>query len=469
VRYLLTPILGDANPYQPAWIAVVFCSWYCELWGSILGVALSALGVSYFILPPIHSFMIHNRSQQFGMVGFLIFAAAVIALGQSSRSGSTSRSRLAAIVDSSNDAIISKNLDGVITSWNRAAEHLFGWTAAEVVGKSITIIIPHELHDQEIEILRRLKNGERIEHLETIRQKKSGEQIEVALTISPVRGPLGTVVGASKIARNISERKQAEAKLKAAFDHLEERVEARTAELWENNKELMRQGETVRELSGHLLQNQDKERRRIARELHDSVGQLLAAANMMVSKVSRKTRELSPEVNADVEEASGFIEQAITEIRTISHLLHPPLLDEIGLESAIQCFAQGFGQRSKIDVSLVISPGFERLSHDHELALFRVVQECLTNIHRHSESKTAKICLSQTDSCVRCEISDEGKGMPQDQLSASRTMGVGLRGMSERVGQLGGMLQIRSNGIGTTVTVSLPVTRTSQESMTATS
>jgi len=468
VRYLLTPILGEANFYHTAWIAVFFCSWYCGLGPSVFCTVLCALGISYFFLPPVHSFMIHDRSQVYGMLGFLVFSVAVIALGESSRRGSSSRALLAAIVDSSDDAIISKNLEGVITSWNRAAEHLFGWTAAEVVGKPITIIIPPELHVQETEILRRLKNGERIEHLETIRQKKSGERIEVALTISPVIGPLGAVVGGSKIAHDITERRKVEAKLKAAYDHLEERVEARTAELWENNKELMKQAETVRELSGHLLQNQDEERRRIARELHDSVGQLLAAANMMVSKVSRKTRGLSSEVNADVEEASGFIEQAITEIRTISHLLHPPLLEEIGLESAIQCFAQGFGQRSKIDVSLVISPGFERLSHDHELALFRVVQECLTNIHRHSDSKTAKICLSQTDSCVRCEISDEGKGMPQEQRSASTTMGVGLRGMSERIRQLGGMLQIRSNGRGTAVTVSLPVTRTSEESMTAT-
>src|SRR5215469_15736357 len=158
---------------------------------------------------------------------------------------------LAAIVDSSEDAIISKSLDGVISSWNPAAERMFGWTAEEAVGQPITTIIPAELHDQEVEIIKRLRAGERIEHLETIRQKKSGEQIEVALTISPIRDGTGTVVGASKIARDITERKQIEAKLKAANDRLEERVQQRTAELWEKNAELVEQEKTVREISAH--------------------------------------------------------------------------------------------------------------------------------------------------------------------------------------------------------------------------
>jgi PAS domain S-box-containing protein len=374
---------------------------------------------------------------------------------------------LASIVDSSEDAIISKSLDGIIRSWNPAAERMFGWTADEAIGQPITIIIPSELLDQEVEILKRLRLGERIEHLETVRKKKTGEQIEVSLTISPIRNGTGTVVGASKIARDITERKQAESRLKAAKDHLEERVRERTAELWEKNAELVKQAETVRELSNRLLQLQDTERRRIARELHDSVGQLLAAASMTVSKLSKLRQELAPEVNRGVKEIAGLVEQASREIRTVSHLLHPPLLDEVGLESAVREFIDGFAQRSKIDVSLVVSPGFERLSQDCELAIFRVVQECLTNIHRHAGSKTAKILLARKDGLVHCEISDQGRGMPNGQqlaLNSSATLGVGLRGMMERVSQLGGILKIHSNGKGTTVAVELPVTRTVQES-----
>jgi PAS domain S-box-containing protein len=462
LRYLLTPLIAETNPYHTAWIAVVFCAWYFGVGPSIVASLLCLVGI-YSVFP----WLVQDHSQLYSALGFLVLSAAIVALGESSRRGTSSRALLAAIVNSSNDAVISKNLDGIITSWNRAAEQLFGWSASEAVGQSITIIIPPELHDQEVEILRRLRNGERIEHLETVRRKKSGEQIEVALTISPVIGPSGTVLGASKIARDITERKQVEARLKAAYDHLEERVKERTAELWDKNAELVKQAETVRELSGRLLQTQDEERRRIARELHDSVGQLLAAASMTVSKISRQQGKLSPEINRCMEEISGLVEQASTEIRTISHLLHPPLLDEVGLESAIRCFIEGFAQRSEIKVSFAMSAGFERLSRDCELTIFRVVQECLTNIHRHSGSRTANIHLSQNDGLVHCKISDEGKGIPHDKqlaFASSTTMGVGLRGMRERVNQLGGVLQIHSNGEGTGVAVSLPVIRNVQES-----
>jgi PAS domain S-box-containing protein len=337
---------------------------------------------------------------------------------------------------------------------------MFGWTADEAVGQPITIIIPTELHEQEVEIIKGLRAGERIEQLETVGKKKSGEPIEVSLTISPIRDDTGTLLGASKIARDITGRRQTEAKLKAAYDHLEERVQERTVQLWEDNAELVKQKKTVRELSGPLLQLQDAERRRIARELHDSVGQLLAAVSMAVSRVSRAGNELSPEVNKTVKEIAGLVEQASGEIRAMSHLLHPPLLDELGLDSAVRELIEGFAQRSNIDVSLVVSPGFERLSQDHEIAIFRVVQECLTNIHRHSGSTTAKILLSRQDGLVRCEISDQGKGMPdihQLGLNSSAIIGVGLRGMRERVRQLGGILKIHSNSEGTTVAIELPV------------
>jgi PAS domain S-box-containing protein len=373
---------------------------------------------------------------------------------------------LAAIVDSSDDAIISKSLDGIIRSWNRSAQRMFGWTADEAVGQPITIIVPSEMFDEEIEILKRLRAGEQIVHLETVRKKKSGEQIGVSLTISPIRDSMGMVVGASKIARDITERKNAEAKLKVAYDHLEERVQERTAELWENNKQLMKQAETVRELSGHLLQSQDEERRRIARELHDSVGQLLAAVSMTVAKVSNAKHELNPEVNKNVREIADLVEQALKEIRTVSHLLHPPLLDEVGLEFGLRDFITGFAQRSKIEVSFIVSPAFERLSQDYEIAIFRVVQECLTNIHRHSGSKTAKIQLLRKDGRVRCEVSDQGRGMPDGQklaINPSTKMGVGLRGMRERVSQLGGILEVHSSGKGTMVAVELPVTRSVEE------
>lgn len=229
----------------------------------------------------------------------------------------------------------------------------------------------------------------------------------------------------------------------------------------------MKQTATVRQLSGRLLRIQDEERRKIARELHDSVGQLLAGASMTMSKISRQKRKLSPEINDCVEEISGLVKQAITEIRVLSHLLHPPLLDEVGLESAIRCYIEGFTQRSNIKIGFGMSAELGRLSDEYELTIFRIVQECLTNIHRHSGSQTANIHLSEKDGFVQCEISDKGKGIPQDkqpEFASSTTMGVGLRGMRERVNQLGGVLEIHSNGDGTTIVVALPIIRNVQES-----
>jgi PAS domain S-box-containing protein len=364
----------------------------------------------------------------------------------------------AAIVESSDDAIISKNLNGVIVSWNAGAQRIFGWSAGEVIGKSITVIIPRELQDEESVILSRLKAGERIDHFETVRQTKSGVRLNVSLTISPVRDSSGKIIGASKIARDITDRKRMEAQLKSAQIEIETRVRERTAELSQKNEQLIMQAEVVRELSARLLKLQDEERRRISRELHDSAGQLLSAINMNIAKVKSEKEKLSPEAQRSVEENVGLVEQALREIRTMSHLLHPPLLDEVGLESGIREFIEGFSRRSKIDVDLTIDPGFDRLSPELEITIFRVVQECLTNVHRHSGSKTALVRLSRKHRCIHLEVSDEGKGMPLYQsLESPGTLGVGVRGMRERVRQLGGALEINSIGRGTTVTAILPI------------
>lgn len=459
-RHLLSPLFGETNAYHTVWVAIVFCSWYCGLGPSIFCALICALGVDYFFLPPVGSFKIIDRSELYGMLGFLAFSSVIIALGESNRRGASSRSLLAAIVDSSDDAIISKNLDGVITSWNHGAQRIFGWTSQEAVGQPITLITPPELHDQEIDILTRVAGGERIDHFETFRMTKLGKRVDVALTISPVRGQGRRIVGASKIARDITERKLVEEQLRAARDHLEQRVAERTVELQEKNVELVKQTEIVRDLSARLLQLQDEERRRIARELHDSVGQLLSAVNLNISNVAREKDKLSPEAEKCVEETARLVEQSLLETRTISYLLHPPLLDEVGLQSAIRWFAEGFSQRSKIKVSLEMASDFDRLASDLELAIFRIVQECLTNIHRHSGSPTARIRLALQHGSAYLEVSDEGKGISLEKqlaLNTSGSLGVGFRGMRERIRQLGGTLQLQSNENGTTVAATLPV------------
>jgi PAS domain S-box-containing protein len=572
LRYLLDPLLGLTNPYHAAWLAVVFSAWYCGLGPAILATLIEAVGVWYWFVPAIHSLAGVDRSRLVAALGFLIFSAGIIALGESNRRGTSSRSRLAAIVDSSDDAIVSKNLRGIITSWNRSAERIFGWTEAEAVGQPITMVIPPELRREEDEIMRKLRAGERIEHFETIRVTKAGRRFNVSVTISPVKDIRGRTVGASKIARDITKLKEIEAasrlneeRLLAAFsqtysflifvttdgtiqeanrasiegcgftrdqvigrkfwepwweplpeeakklrdavaraaagenireecyycrsdgsvhyadrtvtpvrdeggrvvmlvasgiditeqkalrDKLELRVQARTYQLEQSNKSL-------RQLSARLLQIQDEERRRIARELHDSIGQLLAALSMNISTVSLEKQNLSPSTQACVKENEALVARVSDEIRTLSYLLHPPLLDEIGLESALKDYVEGFGARSKIAVQLDMAADFGRLSKEAEIALFRVVQECLTNIHRHSGSATAAIRIARENGTVSLEVRDQGKGIPAEKLlvlNSTGTLGVGFRGMRERLRQLGGKLEVQSDGQGTLVAATL--------------
>ncbi|MGC2549420.1 MAG: PAS domain S-box protein [Candidatus Sulfotelmatobacter sp.] len=508
------------------------------------------------------------------------------------REGEEARYRLAAIVESSEDAIVSKNLNGIIQSWNAGAQRIFGFTPEEAVGQPITMIIPPELQDEEKEIIRRLRNGERIEHYETVRMTKSGERLNISLTVSPVRDSRGRIIGASKIARDVTERKrieetlrQRESRLRAAFsqtysflilltpdgtiidanratieasgkqreelighkfwefwwsalpdevailknsvakaaggelvreecsfclpdgtrrvahrtlnpvvddagklvmivctglditeqqelrEKLEARVKHRTRELEEKNQALLRQAETVRDLSGRLLRAQDEERRRIARDLHDSSGQILAAVQMILAPLQEQARNLNGDFANGIRQSIELVEQLSKELRTVSYLLHPPLLDEAGLPSALRWYVEGFAQRSKIEVQLEVAPDLGRLPGDMEMTVFRIVQECLTNIHRHSSGKKATIRMLRSDEKICLEIQDNGQGMPISNMPASNMLGskngrssarppragVGIQGMRERVKQLGGSFEIKSAETGTVVTVSFPL------------
>lgn len=346
-----------------------------------------------------------------------------------SKRAQEAQGRLAAIVESSEDAIVAKGLDGIIINWNKAAERIFGYAAEEAIGQHITLIVPPDRLDEEADILASLRRGERLDHFETVRRRKDGTLLDISVTISPVKDAQGRVIGASKVARDITERKRLAVLLQEA------------------------------ELSGRLLQLQDEERRRIARELHDGAGQLLAALSMNISVISTEESKLSPGVARNVEESRSLIDQAVSDIRTISHLLHPPLLDEVGLISALNVYVNGFGERSNIRVSLDLPSDLERLPRDVELSIFRIVQECLTNVHRHSGSATATVQLSHKPGEIQLHVSDQGRGISreiQDKFLAGQSSGVGLRGMRERIKQLGGGMQVQSSGNGTSVVVILP-------------
>jgi PAS domain S-box-containing protein len=219
--------------------------------------------------------------------------------------------------------------------------------------------------------------------------------------------------------------------------------------------------EELHELAAALVRSQDEERRRIGRDLHDSTGQWLVSLELSLTRLSRVVEPPSDPARALVDECVILARQCSTEIRTASYLLHPPLLDEIGLLSALRWLADGLRQRSGIEIELELPESLERLPPEHELALFRVAQEALTNVHRHSKSPSVTIRLLEQDGAVIMEVEDAGHGIPaavsSGKLADAAVLGVGLAGMRERMRQLGGALSVRTGPCGTCVQAKLPV------------
>ena len=367
---------------------------------------------------------------------------------------------LAAIVDSSDDAIVSKTLEGIITSWNAGAEGLFGYTASEAVGQHVSLIIPANRRDEETVIIERIKRGERIEHFDTVRIRKDKRPLDISLTISPVRDASGKVVGASKIARDITQRKRIERELREGEERYRTLADALDTQVQFRTRELERRNSDLRELSSRLLESQDAERRHIARELHDSAGQTLVVLTLQLAQfVEDAAAHDAPQLAKQAGEIEQAVQQLSRELRTTSYLLHPPLLDESGISSALSWYVQGLAERSSLEIDLQIPENFGRLPSEMELLIFRLVQESLTNIHRHSGSKTALIQLERKENSIHVKVEDHGSGMPPERLAEiqSQGTGVGIRGMRERVRHFHGDLVVESNGSGTKVCASLPL------------
>jgi len=215
----------------------------------------------------------------------------------------------------------------------------------------------------------------------------------------------------------------------------------------------------IRDLTGRLLSLQDDERRRIARELHDSTGQMLVALNVNLTLLDAEIKGTNPKVERIVEESASIIDEITQQIRTMSYLLHPPLLDETGLRSALQWYIEGFSNRSRIDVKLEMPGDLGRLPQEMEIAVFRIVQECLTNVHRHSGSKRAEVKIGIEQPCIKVQVKDYGnqKTKPRRMEAGRFAPGVGMLGMQERVRLFAGSLQVLPGEGGTVVEASLPI------------
>jgi PAS domain S-box-containing protein len=270
---------------------------------------------------------------------------------------------------------------------------------------------------------------------------------------------LGTVL-------DITELKRAEENYRLLAESLDAEVRARTRELELRNADVVSQSEQLRDLSRRLLQAQDEERRRIARELHDSAGQLLAALSMNLARVAQLAEPFGSQLAKDAEDSQQLVQELTQEIRTMSYLLHPPLLDETGLAEAVRWYIQGLSQRNGLEIKLEVADDFGRLSREMELVMFRLVQECLTNIHRHSGSRSASIRLARENGEACLEVQDYGKGISPERLAEiqAKGSGVGITGMRERVRQFGGRMQIESNGSGTRIRFLLPAGKATSHS-----
>lgn len=332
------------------------------------------------------------------------------------------------------DAIIVRDANSVILYWNRGAERMYGWSAAEAQGHITHEFFRTEFPESYEDLHKTLFETGAWEGVLQHRTKDN-RRLLVESRQALQRDEHGQPRRILEVNRDITARREAE--------------------------------ESLRNLSARLLQLQDEERRRIARELHDTTGQSLAALAIHLSAVNERIADKDPVASDILREALGLSREASDQTRTLSYLLYPPTLDFSGLKSALEWFADGFTQRSKIKVDLDLALGEERVPLSLETALFRIVQESLTNMYRHSGGSLATVRGRRQANTVSLEISDNGKGMPPEILVGLRGPGgqvsVGIRGMKERARQLGGKLRIKSGHSGTTIMVVLPIPETTKE------
>ena len=375
----------------------------------------------------------------------------------------TSQARFAGMLAISAEAVISTDANMRITLYNQSAENIFGFSAKEALGQSIDLVIPGRFREIHARHVNQFAESAKQSLLMSSRRRVLGlrkDGTEFPMTASVSRLDLEEERIFTIICSDITQEVQAAEELRRAHDELEHRVQERTADLVQSNQflqaEIIERKEAeqqVQELSRRMMRVQEEERRNLARELHDGATQNLVALTLNMAPILEAI-DIAPATRAMMEECVRLIDESTNELRTISYLLHPPLLEELGLSRTLRGYVEGFSKRSGIAVTLTTQGELDKLGFDVELAVFRIVQESLSNVHRHSHSSTAHILLVRQGSSLNLDISDQGRGIP----AGKDNTGVGIAGIRERVRLLKGTVTIRSDASGTIIRISLPVT-----------
>jgi PAS domain S-box-containing protein len=471
-----------------------------------------------------------------GLVEQLKLLAEIFSNALMRQGASDARFRHAAILESSDDAIISENLDGIIVSWNAAAQRLFGFSEAEAIGQPITILIPDELCHEEDKFLQSLTAGERVEHYETVRIAKGGKRVAVSLTISPVRDSERRIVGFSKIARDITDRKRAEQVLRESEERFRLVANGAPVLIWMSGTDKLcnffNQGwlnftgrsieeelgdgwisgvhpddvqschriysesfdsrsdfemeyrlrrfdreyrwivdygvprfesdgtfcgyigtcvditerkilaESLQALTGRLISAHDEERARIARDLHDDFSQRLALQCIDLEQLGKKLPELEVDARNCLLKILKGTKAMSADIRSLSHELHSSKLEFVGLVPALSSFCDEIGEKYKIAVHFTRPEVHFNIPKEVALCLFRVTQEGLSNVVKHSQAKSVQVELLAKANLVSLRIKDEGNGFDPGRTGLGA--GLGLLGMTERLRLVGGKLTITS-------------------------
>jgi PAS domain S-box-containing protein len=370
-----------------------------------------------------------------------------------------SEQRFRLFVDAVRDyALFMLDSDGNITTWNSGAERIKGYKPWEIIGQHFSMFYPEE-DVRSRKPWRALETAAREGRFEDEgwRVRKDGSRFWASVVITAIRDENGKLAGFGKVTRDLTEKRRALEELRQAYVRLEQEViERRMAE-----QRLQKSEKALRKLSLHLLRTQDEERKRIGRDLHDSLGQYLAMLKINLDSLRLSVPANDSQSALKIDQCTQLCRDALREVRTLSYLLYPPMLEEVGLTSTIPWYLEGFSSRSGISTKLDMQPDFGRLARSSELVLFRALQESLTNVHRHSGSSVAYIRLFEENGCAVLEVEDEGSGFSQEileQADQSSAFGVGLRGMSERLRELGGRLELTAGKKGAVVRAVVPGT-----------